>query len=446
MVGAALLPEVAARYGAAFAAFLREGGAPDEGHVLVGRDTRTSGGLLADAAAAGLRSAGLDVLDLGVAPTPTVLLATGEDERALGALIVTASHNPVEWNGLKLAGPHGRFLASEEGGRVQALFEAGPSRAGWDRVGDRRGRPGAVERHLERVLALSLVDRGRIAARGFLVAVDCVRGAGALLLPRLLEGLGCRVVGIGLEPDGRFPRNPEPSPENLGELGELVRRGGADLGMAVDPDADRLALVDETGVPPGEDWTLALAVELVLSRRKGPVVANLSSSQCIRDAVERGGGRLVLAPVGEENVARRMAEVGAVVGGEGNGGVMLPELHLARDAAAAAALVLQLLAERGEGLRGLLASWPRYHIAKRKADRPTEPLEALYERIAAGAPAGAEADRRDGLRLEWPGGRWLHVRESGTEPVVRVVAEAPDGEAAEELAAWAEALLAGRSR
>lgn len=455
VVGSGLGPEVAARYGAAFGTFLSEREEGEEGagrgYAIVGRDSRTSGPLLTDAVAAGLRAAGRDVRDVEVAPTPTVLLATGDDPAARGAVVVTASHNPVQWNGLKLGGADGLFLSPAEGRRVQALFEAGPELAAWDGLGGRGPLAGIADRHVDRILSLSVLDPEAVAAAGFTVALDCVRGAGGLVLPRLLERLGCRVVGIHLEPDGRFPRNPEPTPENLGELAGLVRESGAELGMAVDPDGDRLSLVDGRGVPVGEDWTLALAVELVLGSRRGTVVTNLSSSSSVRDAAERNGGRLLRAPVGEANVARRMAEADAVIGGEGNGGVMLPELHATRDAPLAAALVLQLLAREGTALADLLARWPRYHIAKRKAALPEEGLESTYAALvtaAAEAPASdgrepVEVDRQDGLRVEWEGGRWLHVRPSGTEPIVRLVAEAADADEAERLLAWAESYLPG---
>lgn len=446
IVGRALTPEVAARYGAAFAAFLRGRGRPGPGsHVVLGRDTRPSGSLLADALAAGLRSGGVAVRDAGVAPTPTILLAAADAERAEGAAIVTASHNPAEWNGLKLAGADGRFLLPEAGRRVQEIYESGPPRAAWDALGGREALAGVVDHHIRRILRLPLVDPDRIAGRGFHVALDCVRGAGAVALPGLLERLGCRVAGLGLEPDGRFPRDPEPTGANLAELAELVRREGADLGMAVDPDGDRLSLVDGEGTPVGEDWTLALAAELVLAHEAGPVVTNLSSSRSIADAAERAGAPFHRAPVGEAHVARRMAEVRAAIGGEGNGGVMYPGLHLTRDALLAAALVLQLLAERDATVEGLLAGWPRYHISKRKLIRPAGRLEAVYEALLESAPAGAEADRRDGLRLEWEDGRWVQVRPSGTEPVVRVIAEAPEPAEAERLARWAEEVIGSGS-
>ncbi|MDP2480463.1 MAG: phosphoglucosamine mutase [Candidatus Palauibacterales bacterium] len=443
VVGDGLTPEIAARYGAAYGTFLASVRGDAGGHVILARDSRTSGPLLVDAVAAGVRSAGWPVVDVGLAPTPTALLAVQDDDRAAGGVIVTASHNPVQWNGLKLASSAGEFVSVEGGRRVQALFSEGPDYAAWDGLGGRVEREGAVEHHVERILALSIVDREAIAAAGFVVALDSVRGAGGPIMSLLLDRLGCRVEGLDLEPDGRFRRPPEPVPENLGDLSRWVRETGADVGLAVDPDVDRLALVDGEGMPVGEDWTLALAVEYVLSKTPGPVVTNLSSSRVISDAARRAGQPVHLAPVGEANVARRMRETGAVVGGEGNGGVMLPALHLTRDAPLAACLVLGLLAAGGVSLEGWLADRPHYAIAKRRTARPEGSPEALYGALLADAPTGASEDRQDGLRLDWPGeGRWVHVRPSGTEPILRVIAEAPTAGEADDLAAWALARAA----
>lgn len=454
VVGHGLDEETAERYGAAYAAHLSERyGARMPATVLLGRDSRTTGRMIAEAVANGLAGSGWDVDDLGIVPTPTVLLAVQEDEAACGGVVVTASHNPAEWNGLKLASAAGEFIAPTAGREVQARFEAlvdqesGGRRQRSGAARPRRGRirevSGAIERHLERILALPLLSP--LPVRGELrVALDCVRGTGGLILPALLERMGCQVTGIHLEPDGRFPRDPEPVASALGELGELVRRTEADVGMAVDPDGDRLALVDEGGTAIGEDWTLALAVEMVLSKRPGPVVTNLSSSQCIEDAARRAGQRLYRAPVGEANVAQRMAQVGAVVGGEGNGGVMLPELHATRDAPLAAALVVRLLSDRNDKLRRLIGDLPSYRVIKRKIGRPTGSLEAAYERLESEAPSGAEVDRQDGLRLAWPARReWIHIRPSGTEPIVRVIAEAPAELTARSLTDWAVELLSG---
>jgi phosphomannomutase len=294
--------------------------------------------------------------------------------------------------------------------------------------------PEAIDRHLDAVLALPAIDVEAIRARRFTVALDCVRGAGGGTIPRLLERLGCRMVGINLETDGRFPRAPEPLPENLGELGRLVREAGADVGMAVDPDVDRLALVDEQGRPIGEDYTLAFAVRAVLEsgervagRAEPVVVVNLSTSLVVEDAARDGGARFLRAPVGEANVARAIRDEGAVIGGEGNGGVMYPALHIGRDAPLGVALILHHLARTGQRVSGLVDGSPRYHIVKAKGPRGSE-LRPLYDRLRKRFP-DATADERDGLRLSWEG-HWLHVRPSGTEPIVRFIAEAPSAEAA----------------
>jgi phosphomannomutase len=399
--------------------------------------------MFARAAAAGLMSAGVEVIDLGVVPTPTVQLAV-EHHHAGAGLIITASHNPIEWNALKFVGPDGIFLDAESGGAVRALAEAGPPRADWSDIGTVRPDPDAVERHLAAVLALSVIDVAAIRARGLHVALDCVRGAGGVALPPLLERLGVRMSGIHLEPDGRFPHPPEPIPENLRDLGNLVRQSGADLGLAVDPDADRLALVDEQGNPIGEDYTLALAVRAVLANtgnldgRPPVVVVNLSTSLVVEDAARDFGARFVRAPVGEANVARAIRDERAVIGGEGNGGVILPALHIGRDAPLGVALILHHLAKIGNSLSRVVAAAPRYTILKVKAPRGRE-LGLLFERMRERFP-DASADERDGLRLAWPD-RWLHIRPSGTEPIVRLIAEAPTAADAEQLVAAGRELL-----
>jgi phosphomannomutase len=436
-----MTPELTSRYGSAFGAFLRDragSGGVTGRYVLVGIDSRTSGPLLADSAAAGLCATGMDVRMTGIAPTPTHLLAVRDDPAALGGLIVTASHNPVEWNGLKLASADGRFVSPTDGKAIQSMFEKGPSLAEWSGLGSRAEQSGAIEHHIERILGLDLVDLEAIRDWGPVVALDCVHGAGAVVVPELLRRLGCRVEGIGLEPDGRFPRNPEPTPENLGELGDLVRATNSPVGFAIDPDSDRLSIVDETGTPIGEDWTLALAVEYVLERRPGPVVTNLSSSQSIEDAAKLAGVPFYRSPVGEARVADQMIEAGAVIGGEGNGGVMLPDLNLTRDAPLAAALVLSHLARRQVGPTEQLGSRTRYSMVKRKAPRPAGGPEESFSALERESGPNAEFNHSDGLRIVWPEAReWIHVRASGTEPILRIIAEAPDAVRAEELADWA---------
>jgi phosphomannomutase len=444
-VGTDLTPELVARHAAALGAWVRSaamdagGGRPS---VVLGRDARTSGPMFARAASAGLMSVGVDVVDLGVVPTPTVQLAV-EHHHAGAGLILTASHNPIEWNALKFVGPDGIFLDAAAGERVRALADQGPPRAGWDGIGEVREDPEAVTRHLEAILRLPVIDVTAIRARRFHVAVDCVRGAGAVAILPLLERLGCRVSGINLEPDGRFPRAPEPVPENLGELGRLVRESGADLGLAVDPDVDRLAIVDGAGRAIGEDYTLAFAVRAVLDGRSKPakdatVVVNLSTSLVVEDAARALGATVLRAPVGEAHVARAIRERGAVIGGEGNGGVMYPALHIGRDAPLGVALILHLLATSGVTVAGLVAASPRYTIVKAKGPRSSQ-LGPLYDRLRRRF-ADAAADDRDGLRLSWAD-RWLHIRPSGTEPIVRLIAEAPTPSEAEALVAAGRELL-----
>jgi phosphomannomutase len=444
-VGTDLTPELVARHAAALGAWVlaRAGdGGKRRPSVVLGRDARTSGPMFARAAASGLMSVGVDVIDLGVVPTPTVQLAV-EHHQAGAGLILTASHNPIEWNALKLVGPDGIFLDAEAGEQVRALADRGPPRCGWDGLGEVREDSDAVTRHLDAVLALPVIDVTAIRRRRFHVALDCVRGAGAVAIVPLLERLGCRVSGINLEPDGRFPRPPEPVPENLGDLGRLVRDTGADVGLAVDPDVDRLAVVDETGRAIGEDYTLAFAVRAVLDGRSNSgspptVVVNLSTSLVVEDAARAVGAKVQRAPVGEANVARAIRDQGAAIGGEGNGGVMYPALHIGRDAPLGVALILHLLATSGLPGAGLVAASPRYSIVKAKGPRGAG-LEPLYDRLRRRF-ADATADDRDGLRLSWAD-RWLHIRPSGTEPIGRLIAEAPTSTEAEALVAAGRELL-----
>ena len=438
-VGSCLTPELIASLAAAFGAFLENEGFP--GLVYLARDSRTSGGMFSDAARSGLVSVGSDVVDLGVVPTPTVLLAA-KDAGAAGALVVTASHNPAEWNALKFVGPNGTFLDVDRMARFQRfLSEEVVLRSEWNRLGSVRGDPEAIQRHIRRILELPVLEVDRIRERGFRVALDCVRGAGGLMVPQLLEALGCTVSGMDLKPDGYFPRDPEPTAMNLGGLGSLVRESGSELGFAVDPDVDRLSLVDGEGEPLGEDLTLALCTAVVLQRRKGPVVMNLSTSRVVADVVRDCGSRLIRAPVGEVNVSRMMSREGAVIGGEGNGGVILPDLNLTRDASLACALILQHLLDEGIGLRGAADRWPNYTIVKEKARFPREKIEDAYAALSEGLPP-AEAITEDGLHLDWPSrGEWLHLRPSGTEPIVRLIAEARSEARAHEIVAQARDLL-----
>ncbi len=427
-VGEALTPEVVARYAAGFGAWASSGGTSRK--VVVGRDSRVSGPMFHHAVLAALASVGCDVIDIGLTTTPTCQLAV-EHWQAAGGLMISASHNPIEWNALKFIGPTGLFLENAEGVEMRSLVESGIPRARWDQLGRVERDDGAVQRHIDRVLAIPYLNVDAIRQRHFHVALDCVRGAGAIIMPGLLERLGCRVTAINLESDGRFPRPPEPTAENLGDLERLVLRSGAAVGLAVDPDVDRLALVSDAGKAIGEDFTLALAAKLVLRHRQGPVVTNLSTSRIVEDVAGAAGVRVIRAPVGEVNVAVRMRDERAAVGGEGNGGVILPEVHLGRDAPVGAALLLQLLHEEDKSLSQIVSELPRYVIVKDKLDRPNASLDTVYEALRSAFP-GATADTQDGLRLSWAD-RWVHVRPSGTEPIVRVIAEAPSSRDALEL-------------
>jgi phosphomannomutase len=451
IVGKDLTPEIVARYAAAFGAWARTGG-PRRPRIVLGRDARTSGPMFMQAASAGLVSVGCDVIDIGLTTTPSAQLAV-EHHRAAGGIILTASHNPIEWNALKFVGPDGVFIDETAGAQIRALVAEGPiPRADHGNLGSVIADGEALGRHLAAVVRLPGVDAARVRKRHFRVALDTCRGAGGAIMPALLERLGCEVAGINLETDGRFPRPPEPIPEQLGALGAVVQRVQADIGMAVDPDVDRLALVDEQGEPIGEDYTLAFAVRAVLGkigkgeggRGKGKgasdeatpqhriVVCNLSTSLVVEDAARDCDALVVRAPVGEAHVARAMIERGAPIGGEGNGGVMYPALHVGRDAPVGAALILTLLARDGRRVSELVAASPRYAIVKDKVPRSrTSGMTPVYSALRSRF-ADATVDQRDGLRLGWRD-RWLHVRPSNTEPIIRLIAEAPTAQEARQL-------------
>jgi len=414
IVGDSLTPPVVARFAAAFAR------TRDAGPIVVGRDARTTGPLVRHAVIAGLCGAGREVIDIGLATTPTTQWAV-EHLRAAGGVILTASHNPAPWNALKFLSAAGEFLSASDGAEVRRRFEADADLwVAWDGVGGERSESEALAWHLERVLALPYLDLAAIRRRALRVVVDGCASVGGVAVPALLERLGATTVPLDCEPNGRFTRELEPLPEHLGALGRRVVEAGADLGVALDPDADRAAFVDAAGVPLGEEYTVALGTQVVLARRTGPVVTNLSTSRILASVCERAGVPLFRTMVGEAHVVEGLKAHGAVAGGEGNGGMILPEAHYGRDGLVAVALIAQAMAG-GVSLRTLADALPKYQMIKDKLPRSAAPWEQAATRLEA-AFAGWDIDRTDGLRFERDE-EWVHVRPSGTEPVVRVIAE-----------------------
>jgi len=417
IVGDGLGPDEAMRFGLAFGTYL-EGGL-----VVLGRDSRPSGPSLAQAFQKGLLATGCRVLDAGILSTPGTAVLV-RHLKACGGAVITASHNPAPYNGIKLLSPEGRGLTNDEGQAVveryhtQAFRRVEPDRAGTvQTVTD------GPQVHVGRVLAT--VDVRAIRAARLRTVLDAVNGAGGVEMALLLERLGCACTMIHGEPTGRFGRGPEPIPENLSDLGEAVRREGAAIGLALDPDADRLSLVDETGRPIGEEYTLALACQHRLTQERGPLAANLSTSRMMDDVAREAGVPLYRTPVGEVNVTLAVVRYGCLIGGEGNGGVIDPRITLVRDSLAGAALILEMMAVSAKSLRQFSAELPVYTMVKEKVPvgraEPARVLRAVREGFK-----NATVDERDGLHLGWDEG-WLHVRASNTEPILRILAEAKDG-------------------
>ena len=426
IVGQTLTPDVVLRVAGAHASFL------DPGPVVVGRDTRPSGAWVSRLTQAALLASGHDVIDVGIAPTPTILFAI-QHHGASGGIAITASHNPAPWNALKLFGPGGTFLAPAQSDEVARRARQG--RASWvtnDKVGEYREDPDAIQRHRDAILALPGFDRERIRKRNFRVVIDATNGAGSIATPLLLEALGCQVERLYCEPDGRFPRVAEPLPENLGALGERVRASGAAIGFANDPDADRLAIVDERGEPIGEERTLQIAVDWALSSHSGPVAVNASTSIGVELIAKRYGAPVHRTRIGEAHVAQKLIELNGIIGGEGNGGVIYPALHATRDGLLAAAIALDWLARDVRPLSARIAELPPVVMVKRKLDMKLEDLDSLQEALSRAFPDG-ERNVLDGVKYLWEDS-WVQVRASGTEPIVRVLAEAQTRTRAESLA------------
>ncbi len=422
IVGASMTPVVALEYAAAFASHLKATGAPRQPVVCLGRDTRPSSPMLAAAAAAGLAGSGARVVDLGVVPTPTVgVMASGGAD---GGLVVTASHNPSQWNGIKCINRLGMAPAPSEAAEIARRYrEHEVEWAAFREIPRREHEPRALEQHVDRVLAG--VDGEAVRRARLKVALDPNHGAGARAGRMLLEALGCEVLLLNGEPDGQFAHGLEPVPENLEQLARATAAGGFVAGFAQDPDADRLAIVDERGRCLGEEYTLVLAAWMMLKRHgPGPIVVNLSTSRMIDDLAGRFPGTSVLrTAVGEANVAMEMRARGARVGGEGNGGVILPEVVLIRDSLGAMAQVLALRAGEGRPLSALAASIPGYAMIKHRIEiRPGAQSVEAMDRVAARF-RGARLDTSDGVRIDIDEG-WVHLRPSNTEPIIRLIAEA----------------------
>lgn len=422
VVGESLTPDLLTRFSQAFGTYM------GQGRIVVGRDTRTSGEMVRQAVVSGLLSSGCRIIDLGVCPTPTVQL-TVRRLVAQGGIAITASHNPPEWNALKFVGPDGLFLDSGHARELLDIYHQGD----YTKVAGSLMRPVSLaphagDEHVDKIIRVlgELKSRPR-------VVIDACNGAGSVLTPRLIENLGAEVVGINTTPDGRFPRPAEPLPENLGALCQAVRDHHADIGFAQDMDADRLAVVSETGRPIGEERTLVLAAQFVLSRTPGPVVTNLATTHALEHVAARFGCSVTRTPIGEANVANAMQRQKAVIGGEGNGGVIYPPINFARDSLVGIALILHLLVESGQSVSQLDKALPSCFMVKRRLPFPSHRIEDLLARVKR-EYAAYPSDTRDGVKIILPEG-WFIVRGSNTEPVVRIVAESSSEEAAAKIAA-----------
>lgn len=418
--GTALTPLDIASFTLAFGTMIRKNGGKK---VVVGRDARVSGEMVHHLVIGNLMGIGIDVIDLGWSTTPTVEVAVTE-EKADGGIIITASHNPKQWNALKLLNEKGEFISREAGETLLDLAEKGEfDFVDVDKLGSRVVKDNYHLKHIEKILALPYVDVDAIRQKNFKVVVDAVNSVGGIVIPDLLRALGVKTIHqIHCEPTGRFAHNPEPLPENLNSLCTEVKLNKADLGIAVDPDVDRVAFVDEKGVCIGEEYTLVTVADYVLSQKKGDTVSNLSSSKALKDITEKHGCNYHAAAVGEVNVVKKMKEVGAVIGGEGNGGVILPELHYGRDALVGIALYLTHLAKSKKTASFLQSQYPQYVISKNKVQLEDGiDLKVILDQISE-QYAKYEQNKEDGLKIFFEED-WVHLRGSNTEPIIRIYAE-----------------------
>ena len=432
--GEGLSPLDVVRYTAAFGQLMKIASGTNKPKAVIGRDARLSGPMVTDLVRGTLVGLGFEVVDLGLATTPTVEMAV-VGEQAHAGIILTASHNPKQWNALKLLNAKGEFISAEQGAEVLRLAESEAIEfSDVDDLGSVRTDNSWTKKHIDAILALDLVDVPAIKARNFRVVVDAVNSVGGTVVPELLKALGvAETVELYCDPTGHFPHNPEPLPEHLKDLSDMVVKHKADLGIAVDPDVDRLALVSEDGSFFGEEYTLVACADHVLANRPGDTVSNLSSTRALDDVAERHGRKRHASAVGEVNVVELMRKVNAPIGGEGNGGVILSELHYGRDALVGIAIFLTLLAKKGLKTSELRKSYPNYFISKNKIElNPSMDVQALVDAMQERHKAEKHSTV-DGLRIEF-GKEWVHLRKSNTEPIVRIYAESDSAEKADALA------------
>ncbi len=423
VVGDNLTPELLVNLGQAFGTWA------DSGTVVVGRDTRASGDMVKHAVFSGLLSAGCRIIDVGVCGTPSAAMMINK-LGADGGIVISASHNTIEWNALKFFRSDGVYLTQEQGRQLLDIYYGGDSvKVGYDKLHVVQTDDGALENHLNRVL--DIVDVPALRKRKFKVAVDCCNGAGSNLALEFLKRTGCDVVAIDCEMNGLFPRNPEPTRAHVTAILDVVKKQGADLGFAQDADADRVAFIDEKGEYIGEEYSLCLAARYRLSKVRGPVVTNLSTTRMVEDVANEFDCPVYRTPVGEVNVAEMMLEKKAVVGGEGNGGVIDPRVHYGRDGLTGAALILQYMLETGKTLSALAAEIPLYQMSKQKVELSKRSMTPVLKKLAE--EEALHVDTQDGVKLDFADG-WVHIRPSNTEPIVRVYAEAKTAEKANELA------------
>ena len=432
--GTGLSPLDVVKFTAAYGEWILRTGNNKGALIITGRDARPSGKMLNKLMTGTLTAMGLDVIDLGLTTTPTVEIAVVA-EKAAGGIILTASHNPVEWNALKLLNGQGEFVTADDGAQILEIAEKMDYRfATYEKIGTVNRDNSYNTKHIEMLLALPDIDIGAIKKREFTIVIDCVNSVGGLILPELLNKLGVKnIIGIYTKPDGLFPHNPEPLPENLRELSRTVMSNNADLGFVVDPDVDRLAIVSEDGTFFNEEYTLVACADYILSKRKGNTVSNMSSSRALRDITEKYGGKWYSSAVGEVNVVAKMKEVNAIIGGEGNGGVIYPALHYGRDALVGIALFLSLLANRGGTCSQLRSTYPEYVISKNRIDLSygldaDEIISKIYDELHQNVVSS-----EDGLLLENDLG-WVNIRKSNTEPILRIYSEGKTKQDADQLA------------